>query len=87
MPMVETDMKPVQISRFAMLMKKGFNFNVDSIGIPADGTYQNETINGMAVLVPDLNKNKQILKDFLYDTNTNTDSNSNSEIKNDGNQN
>ncbi len=86
MPMVETDMKPVQISRFAMLMKKGFNFNVDSIGIPADGTYQNKTINGMAVLVPDLNKNKQILKDFLYDTNTNTDSNSDSEIKNDGNQ-
>lgn len=84
MPMVETDMKPVQISRFAMLMKKGFNFNVESIGIPADGTYQNGTINGMAVLVPDLNKNKQILKDFLYDTNTN--SNSNSEMKNDGKQ-
>lgn len=84
MPMVETDMKPLQISRFAMLMKKGFNFNVDSIGIPADGTYENKTIDGMAVLVPDLNKNKQILKDFLYDTNTN--SNSNSEINNNGEQ-
>ncbi|MDO5015096.1 MAG: LCP family protein [Clostridia bacterium] len=73
MPMVETDMTPVQISRLAFVMRKDFNFNVDSIGIPAENAYESKTINGMAVLVPDLEKNKQILKDTLYGSNNNTE--------------
>lgn len=34
--------------------------------LPADGAFKGERINGMDVLVPDMEKNTQLLHDFLY---------------------
>jgi hypothetical protein len=34
--------------------------------IPADGKYSGENINGMAVLLPDLQGNSEALKTYLY---------------------
>ena len=38
----------------------------ESIQIPAKGAYASKKISGMAVLVPNLSKNVEVLNDFLY---------------------
>ena len=34
--------------------------------IPADGAFYTDTISGMSVLVPDLEKNREILRSTIY---------------------
>ena len=66
LPCLSTDMSNAQILGYAttMLAKKpviGGNYRV-----PFDGTYTNETIYGMWVLVPDLTTNSQTVQKYLY---------------------
>lgn len=66
MPSLATDMSNAQILSYVttMLAKKpviGGNYRV-----PFDGTYTNETIYGMWVLVPDLTTNSQTVQKYLY---------------------
>ena len=66
MPSLTTDMSNAQILGYAttMLTKKpviGGNYRV-----PFDGTFTNETIYGMWVLVPDLTTNSQTVQKYLY---------------------
>ena len=41
--------------------------------IPADGTYQMKNINGMEVLVPDIQQNAAMLQEFINNTRSNQD--------------
>ena len=42
------------------------NFEINQQRIPAENTYSNETIRSQAVLVADIDQNKQILYDIIY---------------------
>ena len=47
------------------ILKNGVSLNEESYRIPADGAYSNQNISGMAVLVPDLEANKALLRQWL----------------------
>ena len=47
------------------IAKEGIHVG-ENLRLPADGAYTNERINNMAVLVPNLQKNNEILKKALY---------------------
>lgn len=64
LPMMKTDMEKTEI--IALLMKIApalSNVELEQYRIPQDGSYYDATIRGMMVLVPDLAKNQQYLKD------------------------
>ena len=62
--LVTTDMSNQQISSYAMeLIPMLKDMTIDSQRVPVWGTYENAVINGMQVLMPDLPKIQQILKD------------------------
>ena len=42
------------------------HLKVNTQRIPAEGTYEQAKINGMAVLVPNISKNAKILEDTMY---------------------
>ena len=59
---VSTDLTNAQILGLAMdLLPEIKNYQIKTQQIPAEGTYRNATIDGMQVLLPDLDKNKEIL--------------------------
>ena len=68
-----TDMDPLQLVSIAF---SGYNMGLDSLNsyrVPSDGSYRNETINRMMVLVPkDWNATRSEIKEYLYGTGTDT---------------
>ena len=68
LPEVETNMTEGQILRFGLKSLGCLNKSVLQQQIPAEDTFTNETIRGNAVLVPDLDENRSILRDFIYGT-------------------
>lgn len=68
LPEVETNMSEGQIIRFGLRSLGCFQNSVLQQQIPAEGEFENRTIRGNAVLVPDLDANRSILKGFLYGT-------------------
>jgi hypothetical protein len=65
-PMVVTDMSNAEIISLAMEMAPMLkDLTVVAQRIPADGAYKSVTIEGMWVLLPDLEKNRQILVDTI----------------------
>ena len=65
-PYFATDMTDSEILGYAYyIAKEGIHVG-DTFRIPADGAYKNERINNMAVLVPDLQKNSDLIKQSLY---------------------
>ncbi|MCR5485284.1 MAG: LCP family protein [Clostridiales bacterium] len=66
-PQVETDMSPVTLTNFAMSSAVLYlGFKVESQQIPADGTWADANKNGQSVLSVDLEKNRQVIYDFIY---------------------
>lgn len=66
LPYVETSLSNSDIINLAI---KGMKIKTDSLEqyrIPVDGYYKGQSIRGMSVLVPDLQKNKQLLHEFIY---------------------
>ena len=62
-PSITTDLGNWGMMRMASgLMTSG---DMDSYIIPAEGTYYADNVNGMAVLVPDLEANKKLIKDYM----------------------
>ena len=62
-PSITTDLGNFGMMRMASgLMTSG---DMDSYIIPAEGTYYADNVNGMAVLVPDLEANKKLIKDYM----------------------
>ena len=63
LPLVTTDLGNSDIMGYAMAMFPMISdMKVNSVQIPADGTYQFAMIDGMSVLVPDLDENREVLK-------------------------
>lgn len=66
MPMITTDMSNTDIVQYvAKVFPILTELEVTTQHIPAEGTYSNAMIRGMAVLVPDIEANRQLLKDTI----------------------
>lgn len=66
LPMISTDMSDADILSYALVMLPRLSkLQIISQRIPADGAYSNQTIDGMMVLVPDLEKNKELLNSTI----------------------
>lgn len=66
LPLLTTDMTDADITNYMVnILPILPKIKISSQCIPASGTYQNGSIRGMAVLVPDLEANREILKNTL----------------------
>lgn len=62
LPMMSTDMTDDEIMTFALTLASSLSeIKTQSYSIPAEGTYKNTTVRGMAVLVPDLEKIRELI--------------------------
>ncbi|MBQ3045879.1 MAG: LCP family protein [Clostridia bacterium] len=62
LPLITTDMADEDLLSFAASLAASLSeLKVENYGIPSQGNYRNETINGMMVLVPDLYEIKKLL--------------------------
>lgn len=62
LPLMATDMTDDEMMTLALTFASSFqNVEISSYTVPAEGTYKNATIRGMAVLVPDLYKIKKLI--------------------------
>lgn len=66
LPQVQTDLSVSQISSLALQSGEYLNAPMSQCTIPAQGAYQSKYIRDMAVLVPDIEKNKDVLWKFIY---------------------
>ena len=66
LPLISTDMNYGKLVLLAMeILPKLSDAQITSQRIPADGTFSDETIDGMAVLSADLDANRQLLREIL----------------------
>ena len=66
LPALTTDMSNAQIVGYALEMFPMLtDLKINTLRVPADGTYQEAVIRGMAVLVPDLDANRQLIKEAI----------------------
>jgi len=66
LPMISTDMSKITMLRYAVeLFPLLAGADIVSQQIPADGTYSNQSINDMSVLVADMDATRQLLQDTL----------------------
>ena len=65
MSKVQTDFTLGDLYRLAPMMGKLDELTITTAHVPFEGTYTDETINGMMVLKPNLEKNQKLLKTFL----------------------
>ena len=66
LPMISTDLNYGQLVLLAMeILPKLHNAQITNQRIPADGTYTDEKIDGMAVLSADLDANRALLRETL----------------------
>lgn len=69
LPMITTDLSDIKIIAYATeLFPMLADATLVSQRIPADGTYQNRMINGMAVLVADMDASRELLQQTLMGT-------------------
>lgn len=64
---VQTDIALGQALELLPLLTGMRRWEIETLRIPADKCFSSRTISGMAVLVPDLKKNQNVLKSFLGD--------------------
>ena len=66
LPLITTDLTDAEILGYAVELLPILQYlTVESQQIPADGAYKHATIDGKAVLVPNLKKNKEILQQIM----------------------
>jgi len=62
LPLMTTDMTDDELMSFAFSLASSLSeLKIENYGVPSSGNYQNATINGMAVLVPDLYEIKKLI--------------------------
>lgn len=62
LPLVTTDMTDEDLLMFAASLAASLSeLKIETYGVPSEGNYKNATINGMAVLVPDLYEIKKLI--------------------------
>ncbi len=66
LPEISTDMSEREILFFLLQGTSFFQYDLKSLRVPADGTYEALRINGMEVLGIDLEKNRALLKEEVY---------------------
>ena len=66
LPLITTDISPSKMIFKTISTSQAINYEINQQRIPADDTYTNETIRSQSVLVADIDKNKQILQDIIY---------------------
>ena len=67
LPDVETDMKQGELMKLAGGAAVSYmRYDLEQMRIPADGTWKSKTIKGQSALSRDMEKNQQLLYDFLY---------------------
>lgn len=66
LPLVKTDLDNSQIVSLTTQASAILGNDTQQLAIPADGAYKSDKIRGMAVLVPDIDKNKSLIWKFLY---------------------
>ena len=66
LPYITTDLSGKELLSYVKTISEAGITNFESYRIPVDGYYSSENINGMSVLVPDLVKNSELLKEYLY---------------------
>lgn len=66
LPLITTDISPAKMIIKSISATQVINFEINQQRIPAEDTYSNETIRSQAVLVADIDQNKQILYDIIY---------------------
>ncbi len=74
-PMLDTDIgigDMISLGTTAMGMEES---DIESYRLPADGMYENQTIRGMQVLVPDLEANREYLYELLFGEDASTEEN------------
>lgn len=66
LPLIRTDMSNAKITDYMLkLLPILSEFKTYTFRLPVDGAYYGAYVRGMSVLVPNLSKNRQALKDFL----------------------
>ena len=66
LPMITTDLNNSEILGYALeVFPMLSGLTIETLRIPADGAYSSQSIRGMAVLVPDLEKNRELLKTVM----------------------
>lgn len=62
LPLMTTDMTDEELMSFAFNLASSLSeLKIENYGVPSSGNYQNATINGMAVLVPNLYEIKKLI--------------------------
>ncbi len=68
LPMVTTDISGAHLAAYALeLFPMLGELEIVTHRIPADGTYANQSIRGMSVLVADMEENRELLRDILLE--------------------
>ncbi|TDT50835.1 LCP family protein [Fonticella tunisiensis] len=65
-PYIETSLSNKEIIDLAMEAAKFNTSSIEQFRLPVDGYFKSQNINGMAVLVPDIEANKDKLHEFIY---------------------
>lgn len=65
LPYVETNISIIDILNIGASTIK-FKNDIEQYRLPVDGTFYDEYIRGMAVLVPDIKENTEMLHEFIY---------------------
>ena len=66
LPSIATDLKNEEITSYIMTVLTMGTTEFQQFRIPVDYSFQNQTINGMQVLVPDIQMNVQALQQFIF---------------------
>jgi LCP family protein required for cell wall assembly len=66
LPHVKTNLTKLELLGFTSEVFNMGKSDIEELRIPYDGTYRSAKIRGMAVLVPELDKNATKIKDFIY---------------------
>lgn len=66
MPLITTDIEPLELTKLAFFALQYIKFDVESLQVPADDAYNSKKIQGQSALVPDMDKNKSNIKEFIY---------------------
>ncbi len=67
LPYVETSLSKTDIMKLVMEVAQYNAEGIEQLRLPADGHFKSKKIRGMYVLVPDIEANKKLLHQFIYE--------------------
>ena len=66
LPEIKTNLTETEIVSLMLKVMTYLEYDLDSLRVPIDGSYQNMRINGMSVLGVDLKTNQEAIREFIY---------------------